>query len=126
MPWDNQSRRRSQLPPNWAALRLACAEAAGWQCQATTQQGLRCTHPGNEAHHPHPDNHTHLIWLCPFHHNIETQKQARAARTYVTQARPKEPHPGLRPTPTPTPQGHAVTETAPKPNRYNTPNEPDF
>lgn len=95
MGWEN-SPRRQQLPPNWKQLRTACKEAAGNQCEATLRNGNRCPEPGNEAHHPHPEDHTTLIWLCPWHHQRETQAQARTARKPITETRPKHKHPGLR------------------------------
>jgi hypothetical protein len=94
--WTGQ--RGNELPPNWNQLREACKEAAHGQCQALLQgppPQQRCPHPGNEAHHPNRTDHRVLVWLCPFHHQIETQKQARQARRYLNTNRPPEQHPGL-------------------------------
>ena len=95
MPWDN-SPRSKELPPHWAKLRAACKEAAGGQCQATLRDSTRCPEQGNEAHHPDRNDHTTLVWLCPWHHMRITQQQAATARTPITERKPKGKHPGMR------------------------------
>jgi 5-methylcytosine-specific restriction enzyme A len=105
MAWDS-SNRRKELPKNWGSLREACKQAAGGQCQALLRgppPQQRCPTPGADAHHPTPNDHSTLLWLCPYHHNRITQQQAAEARAKAAargdtprDTRPPTPHPGLR------------------------------
>jgi 5-methylcytosine-specific restriction enzyme A len=95
--WTN-STRRHRLPPNWPQLRQATATRAGGQCQATTETGQRCPHPGTDCDHiQHGDNHhpDNLQWLCTTHHRAKTAAEALAARNQHPRRRPPSPHPGL-------------------------------
>lgn len=92
--------RTTPLPPNWVVLKKATHDRDGWQCRAIRRDGTRCpvTHH-LECHHT-GDNTDHtlenLITLCSWHHERVTSQQANAARSRVTEQRPRPKHPGLR------------------------------
>jgi 5-methylcytosine-specific restriction protein A len=90
------SNRRAELPPNWPALRAACAKRAGGRCQWRLKSGARCPRPGTDAdHYGDKDDHTKLRWLCDAHHKLHTAAQARLAKAVRKAAtrRPEERHP---------------------------------
>ena len=91
MPWEG----KRQLPPNWKTLRRQCRDKAGGRCEAIDREGQRCNLQGNEAHHPDPLDHGNLIWLCAWHHNRETQRQAQEAKRRKKELE-KPKHPGLK------------------------------
>lgn len=101
MPWENN--RPTHVPTK---VREACLHRDGTQCTATMRDGTRCTETTNlEAAHINPwtpgENTTPgmVRTLCHWHHNRETQAEARAARgkqLRPSALRPTEEHPGLR------------------------------
>lgn len=95
-----QTKRRDELPSNWASLRKQASARAGGRCERKTN-GVRCDRAGKELHHIKRDVHDlrWLEWLCPEHHRIETIAQAKAAQRAKYQAarfRKPEDHPGVR------------------------------
>ena len=83
-------------------IRKAMLERDGHQCVAPTRDGGRCKDTTNlEAAHygrwqPGETTTVDMVrTLCHWHHNRETQAEARAARSPLKEARPPEKHPGL-------------------------------
>lgn len=96
MAWGQRSRRRAELPPNWATLRLSVLERDGYQCQI---RGPRCALTANEVDHV-GDRHDHrpeaLRSACHPCHAQHTAEQAQAARpSRPSRIRPVDKHPGL-------------------------------
>ena len=62
----------------------------------------RCVEPGTDCDHiVHGDNHDqgNLQWLCGWHHDRKTAREAREARAKMPQRSvymKKEKHPGLK------------------------------
>lgn len=101
MAWST-SQRKTELPANWQSLRAQAKARAGGVCERRDTTGTRCTAQGRELHHT-GDKHDHrlenLQWICPPHHQEETNRQAKAAQhtKYVAaKKRTPEPHPGIR------------------------------
>ena len=97
MAWAN-SDRRERLPADWSRRRRIVAERAMGQCEATLDDGTRCSRQGTDCDHiARGDNHDldNLQWLCAPHHRAKTALEAIAARTRPPRTRPAEPHPGL-------------------------------
>lgn len=98
MPWDRQSRRRSELPPNWPAIRTFVLERDGHRCRI---QGPRCTGHATEVDHV-GDRHNHqprnLRAACHPCHAGRTAEQGHEAMRLIraTGHRKPERHPGLR------------------------------
>ena len=93
------SGRRVRLPSNWRAIRAAVLRRDGHQC-TWVQDGQRCTQQATEVDHIRPmtDDHTleSLRSLCAMHHGKKSSAEGHAARWAIREARPKEPHPGMR------------------------------
>lgn len=91
--WVHNNRR--PLPRDWKARRRVVRDRAGGQCEAI-DNGVRCTAVGTDCDHIN-DNLDHspsnLRWLCRTHHNMHTQKQAKAASKAI---RAKAKHPMSR------------------------------
>lgn len=95
--WQQQSRRRSQLPPNWTALRATVRARAGARCEHVNPNGQRCTTTGNQCDHiTRGNNHNldNLQWLCHAHHAAKTALEGATAKP--NRHRPAEPHPGIK------------------------------
>lgn len=93
-----ESWRTSPLPSNWRALRLEVLERDQWQCTRIRRDGTRCPERATDVDHTNgPDDHRleMLRSLCGWCHRHVTAKQANAARTRVTEARPRTRHPGM-------------------------------
>lgn len=91
-----ESNRAKRLPKNWQALRTKVKHRANNQCEHTDEHG-RCKATGTDCDHITPgDNHTldNLQWLCRYHHNQKTSRQANQVKH--TNKRPQETHPGLK------------------------------
>lgn len=88
--------RRSPLPANWAALRVAVFRRDGWVCQL---QGPRCAGRATEVDHVegHSDHRlSNLRSACKPCHATRTGQQGAAARSRPSRLRPAEAHPSLR------------------------------
>jgi hypothetical protein len=97
MVWAN---RTKHVPDK---VRRECLDRDGHQCTATTRDGGRCreTTQLEAAHYGrwHAGEQTTVDMvrtLCHWHHNRETQQEARAGRSPLKETRPPERHPGLR------------------------------
>lgn len=85
------------LPKDWKKIRARILARDGHRCTWTTE-GKRCPEVATEVDHVlGRDNHddTNLRSLCEWHHKRRTSAQGNAARKRVTQAYPKEKHPGV-------------------------------
>jgi 5-methylcytosine-specific restriction protein A len=96
------STRKQRLPRDWGERRAAVRDRAGGRCQGTMRDGTRCVELGADCDHiVHGDNHalSNLQWLCSWHHDKKTAREALEARRHqrIPSARkPREKHPGLR------------------------------
>lgn len=100
MSWSN---RVKHVPD---AVRKACLERDGHRCTAQLRDGGRCPERTRlEAAHwtrwmPGETTTVDMVrTLCHWHHNLETQQEARAVRNstpQIRETRPPEKHPGLR------------------------------
>lgn len=93
--------RSSPLPKDWEQRKRRRFEADGYQCTEILANGKRCAGDGTlECDHigdPKDHRHEMLRTMCGWHHHRKTSAQANACRKRVTQRRPKEPHPGVKP-----------------------------
>ncbi len=100
MTWDT-SRRRDQLPPDWAQLRKQVFARANHRCEHADSTGQRCQSRATDCDHIQRGNdHTldNLQGLCRTHHAEKTARESREAQTarYTTaKKRDPEPHPGI-------------------------------
>lgn len=95
--WSRESRRREELPSDWARIRQAVIRRDGGRC-------VFCGGPGNHVDHIDPGG-PHELWnlrlLCQLHHMQRTAGQAHAARRARgwtkprREHRPKGKHPGI-------------------------------
>jgi len=96
------STRKERLPDDWQQRRATTRDRAGGRCQATMRDGTRCVEPGTDCDHiVHGDNHalSNLQWLCSWHHDKKTAREALEARRYIPRPsarKPQEKHFGLR------------------------------
>ncbi|TFD58025.1 HNH endonuclease [Cryobacterium sp. Hh7] len=101
MGWET-SDRRDRLPRDWPRRVENTRAIAGGRCQAIMNAGTRCVEVGTDCDHiEHGDNHDqdNLQWLCGWHHDRKTAREARAARALmprVSAYMEPERHPGLR------------------------------
>ncbi|QPB09603.1 HNH endonuclease [Streptomyces phage Sycamore] len=82
MAWAS-SNRRSELPPNWGAIRARVIRRDRGSCQGVLSEGALCGHPGTEVDHIRPgSDHTlgNLQLLCAWCHKRKTQAESQAAR----------------------------------------------
>ncbi len=96
MAWEG-STRKATLPSNWDRLRRLVLERDGHRC-TWMDQGVRCDAPANQVDHVGgrlDHDPAHLRSLCEWHHNRVSSKQGNAARTRLTQRRPRRQHPGI-------------------------------
>lgn len=99
MTWDT-SRRRSQLPPDWAQLRKQVFARADHRCEHVESSGQRCTAAATDCDHiKRGNNHAleNLQGLCRTHHAQKTQQESRQAwnKRYIeARKRSPEEHPG--------------------------------
>jgi 5-methylcytosine-specific restriction protein A len=96
MPWDRASRRRSELPPDWAIIRRDVLERDGHRCRIA---GPRCTTRATECDHigeRHDHTRANLRAACRSCHSERTTAQGNAAAAQARAAaqRPTERHPG--------------------------------
>jgi 5-methylcytosine-specific restriction protein A len=88
------SNRRDELPSDWYThIRPMVLERDGHRCQACGRPATDVDHIGDKHDH-RPDN---LQALCGWCHRRKTSQQGNQSpnRTKVTEARPREQHPGL-------------------------------
>jgi 5-methylcytosine-specific restriction protein A len=96
------SNRKERLPHDWEQRRTTTRDRAGGRCQATMRDGTRCVETGTDCDHiVHGDNHalSNLQWLCRWHHDKKTAREALEARRYIPRPsarKPQEKHFGLR------------------------------
>ena len=96
------SNRKERLPHGWEQRRATTRDRAGGRCQATMRDGTRCIETGTDCDHiVHGDNHSlsNLQWLCRWHHDKKTAREALEARRYIPRPsarKPQEKHFGLR------------------------------
>lgn len=97
------STRRSELPPNWEAIRKRVLARDGYRCTWVTD-GQRCTVRATDVdHRERGDDHSmsNLRSLCGWHHQRRTSRDGGKARAAVRAKRarlgklPQERHPGL-------------------------------
>ncbi|MGG7307551.1 HNH endonuclease [Curtobacterium sp. AB451] len=99
--WEG-SDRRERLPRDWEHRRNIVRDNAGGRCEATMRDGSRCTERGTDCDHiVRGDNHalSNLQWLCGWHHNKKTAREALEARRSTSRPlarKATERHPGLR------------------------------
>ena len=94
MPWATDSRRRAELPPDWARRRKACIDAADGQCERILPSGKKCPRRATDADHAGDRmDHDTLEALCATHHKMKTQTEAKAARSPPGRRRQPEQHP---------------------------------
>lgn len=102
MAWQGRTTGQGSTRASRKARR-DCLQAAGYQCQ------LR--YDGCTGHATHADHKVNIATTgqarreaidpkdlqaaCPWCHGIKTRREAQAARTYRTNKRPPERHPGL-------------------------------
>lgn len=97
--WDTSKHRRD--PAHWKALRALVAERDNHRCQEFMRDGTPCTDRGTECDHiinlasGGTDDLENLRMLCKWHHARKSSAEGNAARTALTERRPKEAHPGL-------------------------------
>jgi len=97
--WTSSS-RRTELPPDWPAIRTRILTRDGYRCTWITD-GRRCQARATDVDHV-GDKHDHrdenLRALCSECHKRRTQAQAKQAQAAqrAKARRPTEPHPGLR------------------------------
>lgn len=98
-PWST-STRRSQLPPNWAAIRRIILTRDSHRCQARDSTGALCGEAANQVDHIIPGNDhkpTNLQSLCRWHHARKSSAEGNAARRpRPTRVGPGETHPAFR------------------------------
>lgn len=96
------STRKERLPKDWEQRRATVRDRAGGRCQAPMRDGSRCPEFGTDCDHIiRGDNHalSNLQWLCSWHHNKKTAREALAVRRRMpapSARKPTEQHPGLR------------------------------
>lgn len=97
------SNRRSELPPNWEALRRQVMDRDGRRCTFGTASGNRCPEDATDVDHIRPGSDhslTNLRALCRWHHQRKSSSEGFAARYKRQQEirqrfRRTEAHPGL-------------------------------
>lgn len=97
MPWDNTSRRRTELPTDWPIIRHDILDRDAHTCQI---QGPRCTTRATEADHigdRHDHTRANLRAACqPCHADRTATQGHEAARAIRANGKhPIERHPGL-------------------------------
>jgi 5-methylcytosine-specific restriction protein A len=96
--WEGSDRRK-RLPKDWKERRILVEARAGGRCQAVLNDETRCPDQGTDCDHIVPgDNHeiSNLQWLCRWHHNRKTSKEAHARRPRINERIPRESHPGWK------------------------------
>ena len=96
MPWDN-SNRRAQLPPNWAAIRaqILRRDPTCRACNYNASVDVDHITPGDNHN---PDN---LQGLCRHCHKLKTiTERPLSGSAYKSPKRPPEAHPGIVTNPT--------------------------
>ncbi|WP_443333421.1 HNH endonuclease [Streptomyces sp. MJM1172] len=79
----HSSNRRSELPPNWEAIRARVKRRDRGLCQGVLSEGALCGHPGTEVDHIRPGkDHSlgNLQLLCTWCHKQKTQAESKAWR----------------------------------------------
>jgi len=99
MPGWKNSRRRTALPPNWAALRQQVLARDGRRCTWTTHDE-RCERNATDVDHIVPgDDHSleNLRALCAHHHRVKSSGEGGRASASKRAKRTREPerHPGM-------------------------------
>lgn len=97
MPWDNTSRRRTELPRDWSVIRRDVLNRDHHTCQLA---GPHCTTNATEVDHAadrHDHTRTNLRAACHTCHTERTTTQGHQAARQARQAarHPTEQHPGM-------------------------------
>ncbi|WP_415940427.1 HNH endonuclease [Streptomyces sp. 039-1] len=82
MAWSS-SDRRSELPPNWPAIRARVKRRDRGVCQGVLSEGALCGAPGTDVDHIRPGgDHSlgNLQLLCRWCHKRKTQRESHEAR----------------------------------------------
>lgn len=98
MPWDWNSRRRAELPPDWPIIQSDVLDRDGHRCQI---KGERCTGRATEVDHiddRHDHSRANLRAACHNCHADRTAAQghAAAAAARAKAKHPREEHPARR------------------------------
>jgi 5-methylcytosine-specific restriction enzyme A len=92
------SNRRSELPANWPAIRLAVLSRDGHQCTWIETSSARCIRRATDVDHIiNGGSHalTNLRSLCAWHHAKKSSAEGNAAQRRLTTKRAAPRHPGL-------------------------------
>lgn len=97
MPWDQRSRRRAELPADWAVIRRDVLARDHYTCQlglaGCTTRATECDHVGNRHNH----SRANLRAACTACHGKRTAEQGQDAMRLqrAKLQHPVERHPGL-------------------------------
>ena len=99
MTWEADSRRRSELPPDWPEVRERILRRDGRRCRWILPSKKRCPRAATDVDHKgsrfdHSD--ANLRSLCSHHHGKVTALQGVRARRPRKRDRRQEAHPGRR------------------------------
>lgn len=104
MPWEHDSKRKRELPPDWAATRRRILKRDGGVCRQWLKDSdgnwFQCKAPANQVDHKKRGNDhsdANLQALCEEHHKRKTNRESREARAEIRNRlrRPVERHPGM-------------------------------
>ena len=92
------SEHRSELPPNWSAIRRAVLERDKHRCRWMTKDGP-CRAPATDVDHiRRGEDHAlgNLRGLCGYHHAWKTARESAAERARARAKLLSPDHPGSR------------------------------
>lgn len=96
MPWAHDSRRRSELPPDWPATRRRILKRDGYRCRIRLPG---CKGRATDVDHiDDPTDHrpSNLRAACGWCHGRRTSAQGLQAKGHgPLRQRPPDPHPGI-------------------------------
>lgn len=90
------SQRRTELPPDWPAIRARILDRDAHRCRGI--DGRPCGQPATDVDHigdRHDHSPSNLQALCRDCHGRKSAREGNAARWAVRERRPVERHPGL-------------------------------
>jgi hypothetical protein len=101
MAWST-SNRKSELPPNWEALRREVLARCGGRCEVLKKDGSRCRDKARDVDHIQrgSDHRTsNLRGICQWHHARKSAQEGAAAKAELNSIlyRAPEVHPGIIP-----------------------------